>query len=660
MLANLQLTYLLSQTGIMEQYFLKVLVFLSITVTYVAGERICIVASQNQPCAASCSSNESCLTLNQYFLREYTRNTSDPSPSNIILELLPGTHSLWLDSVPDYRISSKDSVEIRSDNATIICNNSATNYIIYYRNISSVLISGIKFIDCRDLFWVDVLSIEDSIFQRHYSLSTVETSLVNITRTLFINGFTLDISSSTLLIKLSTFINVTTGPHSIPCGDGGAINFRGHTIIVEETTFVNNSAIGTYCSRPTDEQGSGGAMHLRLYYSGPNLKVKISSCNFDHNSATFSGGALFVYGGSLEISNSSFSSSWGGMYAGALYYIHGTSAAKISNSNFTDNIAGMKGGAMYISSSYSYFLVSLSKSIFSYNSVRDQSGEGGAFTYTNSFGRSSYISIFKSKFIQNTAPGNAGALYIIDAPTLVINESSFALNRASGSGGVIHISSDYHIAIAIHQSSFMNNQADEDGGVIYVKSNAIPYVSSQRRNESLIKIDNESNFTFNVAVRSGGIITMYCRRGQLDISTAQICCTNIANLGGIIKVCSLNRYRSGDYIDIMTQEELFKRRDPTERQCTLYDSLYANTSSITTQAPQQPTPTIMLCDNTSIHRENIFLSLFILFLVLVLILSTILMYVALYLCGVFKHKVGTNSDVTDRCVYVPMNESETT
>ena len=245
-------------------------------------------------------------------------------------------------------------------------------------------------------------------------------------------------------------------------------------------------------------------------------------------------------------------------------------------------------------------------------------------------------------------PGNAGVLHIRsgDVPTLVIDESSFVHNRAGGSGGVIHISSGNHVVITMNQSLFMNNQADEDGGVIYLKCNATYY---WRKDRSLVNIDSKSNFTVNTAIRSGGIFTVYCKKCQLDIQTAQICCSNTANLG-VIKACNSS--------DILMQEELFSRSDPTDMQCILYGSLYAITSSMTTPEPsQQP----ILCDNTSIHpRNTIILSFMILFLVLFLILTIILMCVTFYLCGVLKHKVETKSYVNDHRVYIPMNETEDT
>ena len=340
----------------MENYCLRVLILL-VTVTYVAyGKKVCITSSPDQPCIASCSKDESCLTLDQYFLQEYMRNTSDPVSRNISLELLPGTHSLELGSLSAsyYTLSHKDFFEITSDNATIICNNSSRDILF---NISTVQINGIKFIDCKVFtFLVNMLSIENSIVLRQHSWHisaptsrhTAEVSQIAIIGTSFINGFTLEVSCCTLVVRLSTFINLTTR-HT--CANGGAIRFNGNNLTVQESTFQNNSAIGTTCSESKWSQGgNGGAIYVSF---NSNLKVRVSSSDFFGNNATHSGGVLSVQGGSVGIFNSSFSSNWGGRYAGALLFqssLHG--GASIASCNFTYNVAGMKGGVLYISKSF--------------------------------------------------------------------------------------------------------------------------------------------------------------------------------------------------------------------------------------------------------------------------------------------------------------------
>ena len=614
----------------MDKFCFNAFILLSVAIAFAASERIYIVSSPNQPCPTQ-STDESCFTLQQYFIENYmyTRNKSAPAPSNITLELLSGTHSL----LSYFRISDTDSVEMRSENATIICNTSSG---FFFRDVQTVQISGIKFIDCRQVLFYNVhtLSIENSTIQNHYSWFISSVASTTIVRTSFMNGFTLELSSSSALIKQSSFINSTT-MHT--CDDGGAINFAGDVLTIEETIFKNNSAIGTTCS-PTYLRGRGGAIYTR------NTEVRISSSTFFGNTATFSGGANYVDGGSVEIFNSLFSFNSGGEYAGALSYSYRDGGiTSISRSDFNNNVAGMKGGALYMSNTfYSYDVtVLLSESNFSYNSVSEQSGEGGVayIIDTRSF-RPSSISIFQSSFTHNTAPGNAGVLHT-DVANLNVKESFFKSNRAGSNGGVFHVNtSSRNIYISLNQSLFTSNKVIEDGGVMYVK---IKKTTSWRDDNSVLNI-YDSNFTFNTAIRSGGIIAIF--EGQLDIDKAQICCNNTANFGGVIKACNS---------EVMMQEKLFTRDDPTDMQCTLYDSLHAINSPSTTH-PSQPAP--ISCDNSSIHHSNAALiGIIVLLLVLILVLSTILMCITCYLC-VFKHQVGARSKVTNRSVYVPMNESK--
>ena len=197
----------------MDDHCFKFFVFfLSVTVAYVASERIYIVSSPSQPCPAQSTEEESCFTLQQYFIENfmYTRNKSAPAPSNIILELLSGTHSLLL-SNSSFKISDINSVELKSENATIICNTSDDEFF-YFRDVQTVQISGIKFIDCRQVFFhnVSTFYIENSTIQNHYSWYISSVASATIARTSFMNGFTLQVSFTSALIKQSSFINSTT------------------------------------------------------------------------------------------------------------------------------------------------------------------------------------------------------------------------------------------------------------------------------------------------------------------------------------------------------------------------------------------------------------------------------------------------------------------
>lgn len=133
-------------------------------------------------------------------------------------------------------------------------------------------------------------------------------------------GFILSVSHSSLSIKLSSFISSTTGYFNTSC-DGGAVNFDGlhKTFIIELTSFINNSA--NAISSLGSARGRGGAVY---YASGSELRI--SSSTFSGNTATLSGGALYIYGKpvAIEILNSSFSFNSAGRYAGSLYYYYYT------------------------------------------------------------------------------------------------------------------------------------------------------------------------------------------------------------------------------------------------------------------------------------------------------------------------------------------------
>ena len=619
------------------------------------GENYCIIPSLDDPCPQNCSNEEHCSTLQHSFIQTFSLNASASAPRNITFELMAGEHSLSF-AESGFQVSNKDLIKIMSEKATITCSNhSADSGFIFFMNIHTVYIKGIKFVDCQNIIFADMhgeLSIQNSIIMNHYQWAASSVNSVSIIKTTFINGYTLQVSASLLVVKQSTFINSTSEP-SVQC-NGGAINFSGsHSsfFVIEQTTFMNNTASGSKCSgHDIYMRGRGGAVY------SSSTRLRISSSRFVGNTATHSGGAVsvgdgFRFGGksSIEVHNSSFDFNSGGRYAGALYYTYNGDVF-INISRFSHNIAGKKGGALYISTSH-YFDISilLSETLFSYNRVSEPGGEGGV-AYVNddsSHSRSSasFITIFKSNFTHNIASGNAGVLQT-NFTKININESSFDGNRAGRNGGVIDINTNSHTALSLNQSLFSNNRANEDGGVMCIKICKKP---AWWEIKSLITIDHESRFVFNTAFESGGVIALL--GGWLAVYSTEICCSNRANLGGVIKACNSN-------ITIV-QRELFKRSDPTDIQCTLFDSLYAITSNLstTTNAPL-PTPVQTTCKNIH-HQNSVLMGFSITLAVLVLMMFTTLICISLYL---FNNKVQMRSKVLrdNRSLFVPMNENEST
>lgn len=641
----------------MEEICLTILVFLSGSIAQhhvgAASPLIYIVPSPDDPCPVAENStvtedavSEACLTLQQYFSKEFTYGESVTVSNEINLQLLPGTHFLWMEL--SGFVFNQSSFIMKSDNATLICNHTSVQEKGFaFAYVQSIEVNGIQFVDCGHISFleVQVLRIENVIILNLHSWSISSVANATITRTSFLNGFALQVTSSSLLVKLSRFINSTTRRD---CTDGGAIYFDGgfsytgrsnSVLIVEQSIFKNNSAAGKNCSASTG--GRGGAIFTH------GSRVRISSSDFIGNRAALLGGAFTAEGGSqsVEIFNSSFISNSVGMYGGALYYRSSFISGNIiiKDCDFNNNKAVMKGGALYLNAStWSNMNIWLLMSNFCHNAVSGESGEGGAAYIISSIrsNRLSTVSILNSTFAHNSAPGNAGALYAY-VNNLLVQGSFFKNNRAERNGGVIHVNTTSPITISVNQSTFSSNQAGEDGGVIFVKLNE-KIVGWRLSKQSVVNI-SDSNFTHNIAIRSGGIMTM--TRSQLHITKgAQICCSNTANLGGVIKACDS---------EVAIQKDLLIRDDPTDSQCILYDSLHSITKTKSTTTMSYP----QMLDSASKHQILIAALTGITAVLsgLVLILSSIIACIILY-----WNKRGTKSEVNSAHVYVPMNETENT
>ena len=641
----------------MEEICLTVLVFLSGSIAQhhvgTASPLIYIVPSPDYPCPGENSTvtedPETCLTLQQYFSKQFTRGENATVSNEINLQLLPGTHFLWTEL--SGFISNQSSFIMKSDNATVICNHTSVQRNTFaFVYVKSIEVNGIKFVDCDyDFLEVQVLHIENVIILNPHSWSISGVPNATITRTSFLNGFALQVSGSSLLVKLSKFVNSTTRHE---CTDGGAIYFHGFSyrfnsvLVVEQSIFKNNSAGGSNCSASTG--GRGGAIFVR------GSRVRISSSDFIGNKAALLGGALTAEGGSesVGIFNSSFNSNSAGMYGGALYYSVPFSSGKIviRDCDFHKNDAVMKGGALCLNASTgSDMSISLLMSNFCHNVVSGESGEGGAaYSISNiRFYSSSTISILNSTFAHNSAPGNAGALYA-NVNTLLVQGSFFKSNRAEKNGGVIHVNTTSPITISVNKSTFSSNQAGEDGGVIFIKLTETIKVGWSK--QSVVNISN-SSFTYNIAIRSGGIITMIGSRLNI-MKGAQICCSNTANLGGVIKAC--------DHSEVTIQNDLVIRDDPTDSQCVLYDSLHPIAKSKSTMVATISYP--QRSDSASKHLIAALSGTTAVLCFIVSILSFIIACNALRLYIVYRNKRVTKSvsEVNSAHVYVPMNETECT
>ena len=215
-------------------------------------------------------------------------------------------------------------------------------------------------------------------------------------------------------------------------GWGGAIGNFG-ILTITNSIIRDNSA---------DEGGAIG--------NEGTLTIRNSSIS---NNTSEESGAIDNEGGTLTISNSSFSGNSAARYRGGAIYSYGT--LSISNSSFSDNSANWEGGAIVNGGE-----LSINNSSFSGNSAVVRGRAGGAI-----YNRHGTLTVTNSSFSDNSAGGDGGAIYN-RYETLSISNSTFSGNSAGGDGGAIdNYNSDGTLIVT--NSTFSGNSAGEDGGGIY-------------------------------------------------------------------------------------------------------------------------------------------------------------------------------------------------
>ncbi len=360
---------------------------------------------------------------------------------------------------------------------------------------------------------------------------------------------------------------------------GGAIYYSGsQEVTVINSTFLNNEAShvssqggAIYSTSPITltlcnfisnrAQQQGGAIYSTAH-------VKCVESSFTHNSAA-DGGAIFSRSDTFT-SNCSFNYNTATNYGGGIHITGTSSSLTVHQSSFTNNRApALGGGAIYSNSRYSN--VSISESIFSYNSASycsvldvdefyhfNVSITDSVFTYNMATGRlvgggvacirNASISILRSSFQHNQAALHGGVFYI-DESDVLVDESVFVNNSASEDGGVFY--TYVHLShYDIRRSEFSYNSAGDDGGVMFIG-----------RVNSRVNI-SECVFSFNNASDRGGVAALIGSSMFLELNKTSIF-NNTAEYGGVISACNS--------VVIVMEDALFMSPDPVYSFCTLYD-----------------------------------------------------------------------------------------
>ena len=276
-------------------------------------------------------------------------------------------------------------------------------------------------------------------------------------------------------------------------GKGGAIFVTAGELTVNNSTFTNNESNGVNTGDAT--VGSGGAI-----YASDSATLTLSSSTFTANSAT-TGGAVSVSASSATVTNSTFTgntttgnnSDNDVLGAGGAIVLLNGATAEVSSSAFTSN-EGLRGGSIAAMLSDA----TINDCDFNQNSA---GRAAGVFVRGTSGTDKAEVSIVNSRFIENTATANGGAVLIDKFADVTISDNTIFQANASGSGsrgGAIYMSTNAS-NLDVSDSSFINNVSVKDGGAVAIQCNA-----------SDVTFTNVT-FSGNTATTNGG--TVYITHG---------------------------------------------------------------------------------------------------------------------------------------------------
>ena len=565
---------------------------------YASSERFFITPDANDPCPGKLT-GEPCLTLTQFVSGSYTRFLSDPNRvSDITLDLQPGNHQLM--SAHNLLVRNMDSFVLRATaEAVLDCRNN-------YFNISDVkhlYISGVSFVNCSrniviksatkfaftncsidhlERLWIsgtkEAMIKRSSFSNTRQALVVFETS-VTVSQSLFVSNCVGIYGENSHVNVYDSIFRMNTASCDVGLRRGGAIyeavygqrQPKPESLTIVNCTFEDNGAYE-----------SGGA----VYVSG--INVDISDSTFVNNTARLQGGAVFIESRSSltrttsTIHNSSFVGNHASIGGGAVY---APASIQISDSAFIGNTARYRGGgAVYTGGRFSN--IDVTDSVFWNNSAaycavfdvdefhhevklagstffRNTATGGSDIEDILSFSgiksdiggvmciRNASLSILDSNFTHNSAAGYGGVMYVDDS-NITVERSTFEGNTA-GFGGGVTFTEQHRVHLMITNSTFIENQAQsEDGGVIYI-GRAGSHVNVQG-----------SKFSLNRASNKGGVFVIY--GGVLEVNdTNNVYYSNSARFGGGIgSTCNSEIAIPGNII--------FSIKDPEFSSCYLLES----------------------------------------------------------------------------------------
>lgn len=260
-------------------------------------------------------------------------------------------------------------------------------------------------------------------------------------------------------------------PHVIDCtftgntafnNGGGIYAFNGAGPHIEGSSFINNTSQGgngggamgcsggspqiTNCTFAGNTAGTAGALDLM------NAISVVSNCAFTGNSASYDGGALRVYQGSLTAANCQFTGNMAGNAGGACATAGNVS---LTGSGLSGNSAPWAGGGIY----HSGGTLTMSGCTLEGNEADDGGGLRMGSLYNPVDATFSGCT-----FQDNEAADSGGGAYILDVHP-VFTGCTFIGNAAIlGTGGAMHNEGG---GPTLRSCWFENNTAGWAGGGVY-------------------------------------------------------------------------------------------------------------------------------------------------------------------------------------------------
>lgn len=243
--------------------------------------------------------------------------------------------------------------------------------------------------------------------------------------------------------------NTTNGNGGVVLGSNAEITIN--NCVISNNAGLTGGAIYTYEGRINIQNSmikENAAIHSGGVVATSHGNVAVSNSTFSGNTAE-TGGAVYLLTGTIAAENCEFSKNSADTYGGAIWTSRGAIVAK--NDTFYENTANNSGGALFTQNGTG----TIEECTFTKNTAAAMGGGAiGIFGGT--------ANVKNSKFIENSTGGNGGA--INNRSVLYIEESSFYKNRSLKDGGAVDNNNGGEITIT--KSRFEQNQAEGNGGAL--------------------------------------------------------------------------------------------------------------------------------------------------------------------------------------------------